>query len=101
MAARAEFGDTNVLDELTVDPSLGTSAGTLTDSLVPVFVVGFADVAGNAAYNLDLSRRRAEQVRQSLAAAAPVLSCEVLAQGVDAALTGDLAPAHRVEIRVG
>lgn len=66
-----------------------------------VRVIGFADTSGDAARNLALSRLRAERVRHVLAAAAGALSYESSAQGADTAVSGDLAPARRVEIRLG
>lgn len=66
-----------------------------------VTVTGFADSSGPAAYNLELSQRRAARVRDALVVANGAIVANVDAKGVDSSVTGDLTPARRVEIVFG
>ncbi len=64
-------------------------------------VTGFADVRNGPDYNLDLSRRRAENVLASMLGANRGLIGSADAKGIDTAVTGDLQQARRAEIVIG
>lgn len=65
-----------------------------------VLVSGYHDASGNLAANLDLARRRAEQVRHALEANGVSPSQVVLNKPVQTTGSGDPAEARRVEMRV-
>jgi len=58
-----------------------TAAQVQAESSGPVAIVGHTDSMGTDAYNLDLSLRRANAVRDALAIKAPGLTYEVSGQG--------------------
>ena len=65
-----------------------------------VLVSGYHDASGDLAANLDLARRRAEQVRHALEANGVSPSQVMLNKPAQTTGSGDAAEARRVELRV-
>lgn len=74
-------------DQATINPAAGQRITEVTEQLKeakgPVAIVGHTDSKGTAAYNADLSLRRATAVRDGLAGASPSTTFTVAGKGAD------------------